>query len=72
MMPSDQFDAIAQLMRSPPGPARDACKLVLADGLRPSDAARQAGSSPASVSNAVKRVRDAMTLAKQAAGADPL
>ena len=71
-MTSEQFAALAQLMRSPPGPARDACKLVLVDGLRPSDAARQAGVPPASVSNAVKRVRNAMTLAKQAAGADPL
>lgn len=68
-MTPEQFSALAKLLRSLPGPAQDAARLVLVDGLRPSDAARQAGASPASVSSACRRFRDGLELARVAAGA---
>lgn len=53
-------------MRGKPGPSQDAARLVLVDGMGPMDAARETGASPSAVSNAVKRVRDAMEIAHAA------
>lgn len=55
----ERFAAIARLIRMRRGPAEEAARLVLVDGLRPSEAARRVGLSPQSVSNAVARVRRA-------------
>lgn len=67
-MTHDQFTAMVKLTRSPAGPAQDAARLVLCDQMRPADAARATGAAPASVSNAVTRIRAALELARAAAG----
>lgn len=66
-MTADQFRALCTLLRSPPGPAQEAARLVLVEQMRPSDAAALAGVSPASVSNAVTRFRRGQELAARAA-----
>jgi|DEB19_MinimDraft_2_1074335.scaffolds.fasta_scaffold103281_1 hypothetical protein len=67
-MTHDQFAALAKLTRSPSGPAQDAARLVLCDQMRPADAARATGAAPASVSNAVTRIRASLEMARVAAG----
>lgn len=62
------FDALATLLQTRQGAARDAARLVLVDGVRPADAARQTGLSAASVSNALARYRKALELALTAVG----
>lgn len=61
-----QFDAIAKLIRSGDSPSRTAARLVLVDGLIPAEAARQAGCSPQSASNALRAYRDAQQLIESA------
>ena len=61
-----QFSALSKLLQVRKGAAREAAYLVLVNGLRPSEAARQTGLSPASVSNAVTRFRKGMKLVAQA------
>jgi predicted DNA-binding protein (UPF0251 family) len=58
-MKPKRFSAIARLIRMRRGAAEEAARLVLVDGLRPSEAARRVGLSPQAVSNAVARVRRA-------------
>ena len=48
--------------------AQEAARLVLVEGLAPSEAARQTGASIQAVSNAATRCRDGLALAQQAAG----
>lgn len=67
-MTHDQFTAMVKLTRSPAGPAQDAARLVLCDQMRPADAARATGAAPASVSNAVTRIRASLEMARVAAG----
>lgn len=67
-MTPKQFAALARLTRSPAGPAQDAARLVLCDQMRPADAARATGAAPASVSNAVTRLRVSLDLARVAVG----
>ncbi len=67
-MTPKQFAALARLTRSPAGPAQNAARMVLCNQMRPADAARATGAAPASVSNAVTRLRAAMELARVAAG----
>ena len=57
-MTAEQFEVLANLMRSRE-PAKTAARLVLVDGLAGVEAARQAGVTPQSVSNAVARYRAA-------------
>ena len=66
-MSPEAFEALAKLLRSPPGPAQDAARQVLVDGLRPADVARALDVSPAVVSNAVTRMRAGLELARIAA-----
>lgn len=66
-MTPKQFKSLVELMRSPAGPAQDAARMVMCDQMRPADAARATGAAPASVSNAVTRMRAALELAKIAA-----
>jgi hypothetical protein len=58
-MTSQKFDSIARLIRMRGGAAQAAARLVLVNGLRPADAARETGVTPQSVCNAVARVRRA-------------
>lgn len=57
-----QFAAIAKLIRSSAGPAQAAARLVLVDGVAPADAAREAGCTPQSVSQSVRKFRAAAAL----------
>ena len=67
----ESFNALAQLLRLRPGPAKEAARLVLVDGCRPAAAARQTGCTPQSVSNTLARCRKGIELARLAAGAQP-
>lgn len=68
MMTDTQFDALSQLLRLRPGPAQDAARLVVVQGMPTPDAARQVGMSYVAAHRAVKRVKDGFDLAKIAAG----
>lgn len=61
LMTPSQFYAVAQSIRSRE-PVRTAARLVLVDGVRPGEAAAQAGVSPQSCSNTVTRIRSAHAL----------
>lgn len=65
-MTQAQLDALAALVGMRSGPALHAAGLVLIEGQRPSDAARDAGTTPQVVSNALARLRRAQALARQA------
>ena len=69
-MTQAQLDALAALVSMRTGPSLLAAGLVLVEGRRPADAAREAGLSPQAVSNALARLRRALDLARQAVGAD--
>lgn len=62
-----QFDAIAKLISLRTGPAKDAARLVLVDGIRQADAMREAGCSRDSVWATVRRVTAAAALCRVAA-----
>lgn len=63
-----QFQALAELLSLRSGPAREAARLVMVDGLAPGAAAVQAGVSAASVSNALARCRRGLELARRVVG----
>ena len=65
-MNAEQFTALSTLLRLRPGPAREAARLVLIEGMRAIDAARITGVRPAGVSNALTRVRRGEALAWKA------
>lgn len=67
-MRPESFDALAQLLRLRPGPAKEAARLVLVDGFRPAAAARQTGCTPQSASNTLARCRKGLALARVAVG----
>lgn len=67
-MTPHQLDALAALVGMRSGPALLAAGLVLVEGRRPADAAREAGLSPQGVANAVTRLRRALDLARVAVG----
>lgn len=67
-MTNDQFAALATLMPLHDTPSREAARLVLVDGVRPADAARATGISPAAVSNVVSKCRARLALAQAAVG----
>ena len=69
-MTADQFAALAELLRLRDGPAQEAARLVLVDGLKPADAARATKVTPQAAGQAVKRARAALKLAQTAAGAE--
>jgi hypothetical protein len=60
------FDALADLLRLRAGPAQVAARLVLVDGMRPADAAREAGCTPQSAANTLAACRRGMALAQAA------
>lgn len=65
-MTDDAFTALAKLLSMREGPAREAARLVLVEGMRQADAARLAGCSPQSVANALTRARAGMELVRLA------
>ncbi len=69
MITSEQFDALAELLRLQNGVRREAARLVLVDGMKPADAARQAGTTPQTVNSALVSCRRGIALAKIVAGA---
>jgi DNA-directed RNA polymerase specialized sigma24 family protein len=64
---SEQFEALAELLRLREGVSGQAAQLVLVSGLSQAEAGRQTGLSTAGVGNAVRRVRRGLELAKLAA-----
>ena len=62
-MTNDQFDALAQLMRLRTGAQQDAARLVLVDGMRQVDAARQLGISTAALGATMRACRRGVALA---------
>lgn len=60
------FDALAELLRLRAGPAQVAARLVLVDGLRQADAAREAGCTPQSAANTLAACRRGLALAQSA------
>lgn len=69
-MTNHQFLALAKMMRMARGPAQEAARLVLVDGLKPADAARATKTTPQAAGQAVKRARTALRLAQAAAGTE--
>lgn len=67
-MTPEAFDALAQLLRLRAGPAREAARMVLVDGLRTTDAAALAGCSQVSVSKTVAVCKAGQALVRRAAG----
>ncbi len=61
-MTSEQFTAIAKLIRSSGGAAQDAARMVLVDGSAPGVAALTTGLSPQAVSNVLRRYSEAQAL----------
>lgn len=69
-MTQAKLDALAALVGMRSGPALHAAGLVLIEGQRPADAARDAGTTPQALSNALARLRRTLDLARQAVGAE--
>ncbi len=67
-MTSDQFAALALLLRLRQGSAKDAAKLVMVQGIPTADAARTVSMDYRAATYAVKRVRTGLQLSKVAAG----
>lgn len=65
-----QLDALAALVCMRSGQALHAAGLVLVQGMRPADAAREAGMAPNALGNTLARLRLALDLARQAVGAE--
>jgi len=69
----EQFDALAKLLRLQPAtPSATAARLHFVDGLRPSEAARQAGCTEQAAGNSISRCRAGVDLAKIVAAPPPL
>jgi predicted DNA-binding protein (UPF0251 family) len=66
-MTDEQFDALAALTRLHARSAapREGARLVLVDGMAPSDAAARAGVSRQSVSNVLARCRKTLDLVRK-------
>lgn len=64
-MKASQFDAIAKLISSRE-PTKSAARRVLVDGIAPVEAAREFDIAPNSVSNTLRRFRDADALIQTA------
>jgi predicted DNA-binding protein (UPF0251 family) len=61
-----QFEALAQLLRLRAGPAQEAVRLHLVQGLSVPDAARQAGVKYQLALKATKRAKGGLALAQKA------
>jgi hypothetical protein len=67
MMTESQFSALSQLLRLRQGPARNAARLCLVNGMGVPEASRKVGMSYRAASYAVKRARAGYSLALAAA-----
>ena len=67
-MTPTQFAALAELLRLQGGPAQEAARLVLVDGLSVPDAARQVGMSYQLAYLAVRRAKAGLALARKVTG----
>lgn len=67
-MTAEQFAALAGLLRLRAGPAQQVAYLVLVDGLAVPEAARQVGLEYTAASQAVRRVKRGLELARVACG----
>lgn len=67
----EKFNALADLLRLRDSPSRAAARLVLVDELTPADAARQTGTTPQAVSNALASCRRGLALVAIIAGNSP-
>lgn len=70
-MTSEQFEALAELLRLRGGPATEAARLVLVDGLTVTGAADRTGLSQPGVSNSLARCRRGLELAHRVVAGDP-
>lgn len=68
-MTTDQFNALAQLLRLQDGASRQAASMVLVDGHSQADVARLTGLTVSGVAKVVGRVRSGLALARLAAAA---
>jgi len=68
LITGEQFAALAELLRLRGGASQEAARMVLVEGLAPSDAARRAGTTPQATSNALASCRRGLKLARAAAG----
>ncbi len=69
-METEQFEAIAELMKLRKPETREALRLVLCDGKTQDAAAEQTGVLRPNVARAVKSARDVLKLAQVAAAGD--
>lgn len=67
-MTAEQFASLAELMRLRAGPAQQVAHLVLVEGLAVPEAARQTGLEYTAASQAVRRARRGLELARIASG----
>lgn len=67
-MTHESFAALAKLLRLRTGPQQDGARLVLVQGLRPADAAREVGVSAKALGNTLAACRNGLELAKLAGG----
>lgn len=67
-MTPDQFDALSQLLRLRAGPAQEAVRMHLVQGLGVPDAARASGVDYQLALKAVYRVKERLELIKRVAG----
>ena len=65
-MTDAQFQALSQLLRLRQGPAQEAARLVMVQGVATAEAARQIGMDYRAATYAVKRVRAGLKLAQAA------
>ena len=70
-MTTDQFQALVQLLSLRDGPQREAARMVLVDGMRQVDAARQCGITPPALGNTLRACRRGVELARVIAGSAP-
>ena len=67
-MTPDAFAALAKLLRLRTGQQQDGARLVLVDGLRPADAAREVGVTAKALGNTLAACRNGIALARTACG----
>lgn len=71
MMTSDQFNAIAQLLRMQDSPSRQAARMVLIDGASVGEAAKASNITSQAVSRALRSIRTGIDLARAAVETPP-
>lgn len=62
---SEAFEALTRLLRLKAGPTMVAARLVMVDGLRPSEAAEKAGCTQQNANNTLMRCRKGVANAKE-------